>query len=137
LDLLQDYQIIILGDREFGWVKLAQWLCDSHVKFVLRVKQERYIQSEKSEYQRLSELGLIPGTAFYRSGVKVTKQKDFGFFDVAGYWKRKYRNNGTSEGWYLLTNVGSLKLATASFKCRSGIEAMFKDCKTGGYNERK
>jgi hypothetical protein len=27
-----------------------------------------------------------------------------------------------------------LKLAIASFKCRSGIEAMFKDCKTGGYN---
>lgn len=134
LDLLQDYQIIILGDREFGSVKLAQWLCDVSVKFVLRVKQERYIQSEKSEYQRLSELGLMPGAGFYRSGVKVTKQKGFGFFDVAGYWKRKYKNNGTSEGWYLLTNVGNLKLAIASFKCRSGIEAMFKDCKTGGYN---
>lgn len=50
LDLLQDYQIIILGDREFGSVKLAQWLCDVSVKFVLRVKQERYIQGEKSEY---------------------------------------------------------------------------------------
>jgi hypothetical protein len=46
-------------------------------------------------------------------------------------------DNGTPEGWYLLTNVGSLKLALASFKCRSGIEAMFKDCKTGGYNARK
>ena len=76
----------------------------------------------------------MPGTGFYLSGVKVTKQKGFGFFDVAGYWKRKYRTNGSSEGWYLLTNVGSLKLAIASFKCRSGIEAMFKDCKTGGYN---
>jgi len=79
----------------------------------------------------------MPGTGLYRSGVKVTKQKGFGFFEVAGCWKRKYRYNGTSEGWYLLTNVGSLKLATATFKCRSGREAMFKDCKTGGYNERK
>jgi hypothetical protein len=120
--------------REFGSVKLAQWLCDVSVKFVLRVKQERYIQFEKEEYQHLSELGLIPGTAFYLSGVKVTKQKGFGNFDIAGYWKRKYRTNGSSEGWYLLTNVGSLKLDLASFKCRSGIEAMFKDCKTGGYN---
>jgi len=88
----------------------------------IRVKQERYIQAKKSEYQRLSELGLMPGTGFYRSGVKVTKQKGFGFFDVAGYWKRKYRNNGASSGWYLLTNVGSLKLAIASFKCRAGIQ---------------
>jgi hypothetical protein len=68
----------------------------------------------------------MPGTGFYRSGVKVTKQKGFGNFDVAGYCLRKYRSNGSSEGWYLLTNVGSLKLAVASFKCRSGIEAMFK-----------
>ena len=134
LSLLKDYQIILLGDREFGSVKLAQWLCDSRVKFVLRVKQERYIQFEKSEYQHLSDLGLMPGTSFYLRGVKVTKQKGFGKFDVAGYWRRKYKINSASEGWYLLTNVGSLKLALASFKCRSGIEAMFKDCKTGGYN---
>jgi hypothetical protein len=53
---------------------------------------------------------------------------------VAAYWIIKYRTNSAHEGWYLLTNVGSLKLASASFKCRSGIEAMFKDCKTGGYN---
>ena len=39
--------------------------------------------------------------------------------------------------WYLLTNVGSLKQSIDTFKCRSGIEAMFKDCKTGGYNERE
>jgi len=38
--------------------------------------------------------------------------------------------------WYLLTNVGSLKQSIDTFKYRSGIEAMFKDCKTGGYNER-
>ena len=120
--------------REFGSVKLAQWLCDVSVKFVSRVKQERYIQFEKSEYQHLSDLGLMPGTSFYLRGVKVTKQKGFGKFDVAGYWRRKYKINSASEGWYLLTNVGSLKWAVASFKCRSGIEAMFKDCKTGGYN---
>jgi len=29
---------------------------------------------------------------------------------------------------------GSSKEAGASFNCLSGIEAMFKDCKTGGYN---
>ena len=38
---------------------------------------------------------------------------------------------------YLLTNIGTLKKAVSAFKCRSGIEAMFKDCKTGGYNLEK
>jgi hypothetical protein len=41
------------------------------------------------------------------------------------------------ELWYLLTNIGTLKQAVTAFKCRSGIEAMFKDGKTGGYNFEK
>jgi hypothetical protein len=137
LELLQDYEIIIIGDREFGSVKLAKWLCEKDTKFVFRIKQERYIQQEESDYTHLYDLGLLPGTIFYLTGVKVTKQKGFGTFDVAAYWRRKDRSNGEDEGWYLLTNLGNLKRAIANFKCRSGIEAMFKDCKTGGYNLEK
>ncbi len=137
LELLKDYEIILLGDREFGSVKLAQWLCQKQVKFVLRIKQERYIQSDGEDYTRLSELGLLPGTRFYLRGVKITKQKGFGSFDVAAYWKRKYQGKAETEGWYLLTNLGDLQQSIAAFKCRSGIEAMFKDCKTGGYNLEK
>ena len=37
-----------------------------------------------------------------------------------------------SNGWYLLTNLSSLKMALQAFKQQSSIEAMFKDCKTGG-----
>ena len=122
---------------EFGSVKLASWLCEKNVRFVLRVKQGRYIKEEGEEFKRLSECGLVPGTSFYLRGVKVTKQKGFGNFDIAGYWQRKYRNCGEDEGWYLLTNIGTLKQAITAFKCRSGIEAMFKDCKTGGYNLEK
>ncbi|WP_332960558.1 hypothetical protein [Microcoleus sp. AR_TQ3_B6] len=101
------------------------------------MKQERYIQSEEADYVHLSEVGLLPGSSFYLTGVNVTKQKGFGSFDVAGYWRRKYRGKVDDQGWYLLTNLGGLKPAIAAFKCRSGIEAMFKDCKTGGYNLEK
>ena len=31
-------------------------------------------------------------------------------------------------------NLGSLEETLAAYKARSGIEAMFKDCKSGGYN---
>ena len=118
-------------------MKLAQWLCQQQVKFVLRIKQERYIQSDEEDYTRLSELGLLPGTNFYLRGVKVTKQKGFGSFNVAAYWKRKYRGKAETQGWYLLTNLEDLQQSIKAFKCRSGIEAMFKDCKTGGYNLEK
>jgi len=134
LKLLSDYEVIVLGDREFGSVKLASWLCNKQVKFILRVKQGRYIQSEKSDYILLSDLGLLPGTSFYLLDVKFTKQKGFGTFDIAAYWIRKYRGKQEDEGWYLLTNVGIFKKSIDIFKCRSGIETMFKDCKSGGYN---
>jgi hypothetical protein len=138
LGLLKSYKIVLLGDREFGSVKLASWLCEKNIKFVLRIiKQGRYLQEQGKEFKRLSECGLVPGTSFYLPGVKVTKQKGFGLFDVAGYWQRKYRDSGEDEGWYLLTNIGTLKQAVTAFKCPSGIEAMFKDCKTGGYNLEK
>jgi hypothetical protein len=55
----------------------------------------------------------------------------------SNYWQRRYRGHGEDEGWYLLTNLGTLKEAVATFKFRNGIEAMFKNCKTGGYNLEK
>lgn len=134
LELLSDYEIIIVGYREFGSVKLASWLGQKEVKFILRIKQGQYIQEENSDYTRLSDQGLLPGTSLYLSDVKLTKQKGFGTFDVAGYWLRKDRGKQEKEGWYLLTNLGSLKQSLETFKSRSGIEGMFKDCKTGGYN---
>ena len=38
------------------------------------------------------------------------------------------------EPWYLLTNIPDLTSALDIYSQRYGIEAMFKDCKTGGYN---
>ena len=58
-------------------------------------------------------------------------------FNVAGYWRRKYRGKVEDEGGYLLTNLTRSQEAIAAFKCRRGIEAMFKDCPTGGYNLEK
>ena len=137
LNQLKDYELLVLGDREFGSVKLASWLSEQKVKFVLRVKQERYIQQESADYAHLSDLGLLPGTRFFFRNVKFTKQKGFGLFNVAGYWRRKYQGHVEDEGWYLLTNLGTCEAAVSTFKRRMGIEAMFKDCKTGGYNLEK
>ena len=64
----------------------------------------------------------------------MTKEKGFGPIDVAIYRKRRYRGRGAKESWYLLTNLGSFQEAIKCYKARMGIEAMFKDCKTGGYN---
>lgn len=137
LALFEGYEIVLLGDREFGSVKLGSWLCEKKVKFVLRIKQSRYFQEEYKDYLRLSDLGLIPGSRFFLRSIQVTKQKGFGNFNVAAYWRRKYRGKVEDEGWYLLTNLTTFQQAVTAFQARSGIEAMFKDGKTGGYNLEK
>jgi hypothetical protein len=68
------------------------------------------------------------------TGIKLTKAHGFGKAYLAAYWKRAYRSKVEKEAWYLLTNLPSLEEALKAYKQRSGIEAMFKDCKTGGYN---
>jgi hypothetical protein len=135
--LLKGYQIIVLGDREFGHVRLADWLSHKGVGYVLRTKEDKYYQQPGQDYRLLSTLGLAPGHAFYLKGINLTKQKGFGGFNLGGYWSKKSAKNGASEGWYLLTNLDSLEKAVKAYQARYGIEAMFKDCKSGGYNLEK
>jgi hypothetical protein len=70
----------------------------------------------------------------FLTGVKFTKKKGFGSFSLAAYWKRKYRGQCPDQGWYILTNLKNLSAVLKVYKAPSGIEAMFRDCKSGGYN---
>jgi len=54
-------------------------------------------------------------------------------FDVACKCPRKYRGVSVKEGWFILTNLGSLKSALAAYQKRMGIKKMFRDYKSGGY----
>jgi hypothetical protein len=132
--LLKSYDIVVIGDREFRSVELAYWLKQKKVYFALRLKQGSYIKLRDENYQKLKELGLVPGMKLFLTGVKFTKKKGFGQFSLAACWKRKYRGKSPNEGWYILTNLNSLDATLKVYQARSGIEAMFKDCKSGGYN---
>jgi len=132
--LLSRYQIVIIGDREFRRVELAHWLKTKKVFFALRIKQDTYIRQSEGNYQQLNQLGLTPGMKFFHSGVNYTKQKGFGRFNLAAYWKRKYRGSCEKHGWFILTNLSGIDEVIQVYQSRSGIESLFKDCKTGGYN---
>lgn len=51
LKLLKNYEIVVLGDREFHSVELAKWLKKNKVYFVLRQKKDTNIQEKGQEYQ--------------------------------------------------------------------------------------
>jgi hypothetical protein len=135
LPLVKDYKTVVLGDREFCSVDLAAWLKNqAQTDFCLRLKQDEYIEREAGVWEQLRTLGLAPGTSLYLKGVKVTKTKGFAPANLACKWRRKYRGWTACEGWFILTTLDSLESALSAYQKRFGIEEMFRDFKSGGYN---
>ena len=134
LPLFSEYKVIVLGDREFCSVDLGNWLREKGVSFCLRLKKNHCIETEHLVWQRLDELGIVPGTSLYFQGKRVRKTQPATGFDVACKWKRDYGAWKVDEAWFILTDLGSLPAAINAYKQRMGIEEMFRDCKTGGYD---
>jgi hypothetical protein len=62
------------------------------------------------------------GQSRFYEGIFCNKGDGIGPFNLAVYWKRKYRQKGPKEPWYILTNLPTLKQALAVYRCRWGIE---------------
>jgi hypothetical protein len=113
LSLFKEYKIILLGDREFCSIKLANWLREQGLIFCLRLKKNEFIEVENGIIEELNNLGLEPGVSFFIEGVKVTKSQRIGGFNIAAKWKRKIGGMASKEGWFILTNLDNLELAIA------------------------
>jgi hypothetical protein len=132
--LLKKYKLIIIGDREFHSIELAQWLYKQNQSFVFRQKKDTTFREKRQKFHPWSSIEIYPGIRQFYPNVKFTQKKGFGRFNLAVYWKRNYKSKQNKEAWYLLTNLPDLNTALKIYAQRFGIEAMFKDCKTGGYN---
>lgn len=133
-DILKEYKIVILGDREFCSVSLGKYLGESNVYFCLRQKKSTNVSSESIIEKEMRELELSRGTKLFLNGVNVTKSKGFGKFNLACKWKKTYRGVKTKEPWFILTNLDNLDMAIKAYKKRFDIEEMFRDFKSGGYS---
>jgi hypothetical protein len=134
LPLFNNYKIVVLGDREFCSIKLANWLTKRKIYFCLRLKKDAFIEIEPEIWLQLKDSGLAPGLSFFYQGIKYTKSQGFVSFNLAGKWKRKLFGVAPEEGWFLLTNLDDLDSAIKAYKQRFDIEEMFRDFKSGGYN---
>lgn len=132
--LLKKYKLVIIGDREFHSVELGSWLHTERLQFVLRQKQSTTFREKKQKFQALNNIPVYPGIQQFYTNIDFTQKPGFGRFNLAVYWKRKYRGKQEKQAWYLLTNLPDFKTVIKIYSQRFGIEAMFRNCKTGGYN---
>lgn len=134
LKLLKPMSILVIGDREFHSAKLAKWLQDNGIDFILRQKKSSYIQVLGGKYKSLKQEEFEVGEKLFYHQIRCNKAEDIGEFNLAVYWKRGYGGKKPKDAWYLLTSLPDMETTLAIYRLRWGIEMMFKDCKTGGYN---
>ena len=127
------YKVVVLGDREFCSVKLANWLLEEQVQFCLRLKKNEYIQFQDENWQELDSLGLKPGISRFFPNCQVTKTQKVSGFKVACKWQRSLKRESPKEAWFILTNLPALPTAINAYRKRFDIEEMFRDFKSGGY----
>ena len=133
IPLFKDFKIVVLGDREFCSVSLANWLREQKVQFCLRLKKNEFIQAEDGIWRSLDSLGLKPGISLFLSNVSVTKTQKIQGFNVAAKYQRSLKGASPEEEPFILTNLTDLTSAINAYKKRFGIEEMFRDFKSGGY----
>jgi hypothetical protein len=134
LEVLSEYKIVVLGDREFCSVKLGKWLSKQAAYFCLRQKKSTNVKTKDGVYQEMRALGLIPGTKLFLNDVNITKEKGYGELNLACKWKKTYRGFKTKEPWFILTNFENVDTAIIAYQKRFDIEEMFRDFKSGGYS---
>ena len=140
LKLFSHYEVVILGDREFHGIELSYWLKQKNKKakkpiyFAFREKNNIYMKRNRKNEERLKDLKLTPGVKVLHNNVKLTRQKGFGKFNLLTYKKRDYRHHKVKESWFIITNLSDPNEVVKLYKKRAGIEAMFRDYKSGGYN---
>jgi Transposase DDE domain len=134
LRLLKEYDLVVIGDREYRSTALAHWLTKKKISFVLRLNKNTKIQPKYQQYKSLDSIDIKPGNRIFLPKTLVTEENKQDRFNVVVYWRRKYNNKQLPSPWYLLTNLENKAEVIKIFANRGGIEAMFRDCKSGGYN---
>ena len=89
--LLKSYKLVIIGDREFHSIELANWLYKEDISFVFRQKHNTTFREKRQKFQPLSTIPIHPGIRRFYTNINLTQKSGFGRFNLAVYWKRKYR----------------------------------------------
>ncbi|NET46896.1 IS4 family transposase [Okeania sp. SIO2B3] len=136
LRLLKKYQLILVGDREFHSIHLSYWLKNyrqKHLYFAFRQRKTTQIK-RGSKYYQLQQLKVNVGSKELLLNQKITKIKQVSLRNLLIYKKRQIKQKNILETWYIISNLSSSDKIHKVYSQRMGIEAMFKDCQSGGYN---
>ncbi len=121
--------VFLVGDTEFGPVKVLKQLDKWVWYYVLRQKSNTLVWSEpENEWKPFGSYVLRAGKSFWL-GKMVFSQTHQYSVNLLAHWK-----HGEKEPWCLATNLPDLQTALCYYKRRMWIEEMFGDLKKHGFD---
>jgi len=122
-------RVILVGDTEFGSVKVLRKLDDWHWFYVLRQKTDTCVRPKgQSDWKSFGSFIQKAGQSCWLEKVCFTRSKKY-TVNLLVYWKI-----GEKEPWCLATNLPDKRSALAFYKRRVWIEEMFGDMKKHGFD---
>jgi len=121
--------VFIVGDTEFGPVKVLKQLQKWHWFYVLRQKSDTGVWSVlDQQWQPFGSLIRKTGQSIWL-GQREFSQSHIYTVNLLAHWKQ-----GEKEPWLLATNLPDLQTALLFYKRRMWIEEMFGDLKDHGFD---
>jgi hypothetical protein len=121
--------VFLVGDTEFGPVKVLKQLEKWYWYYVLRQKSDTLVWSQvENEWKPFGDYILKAGKSIWL-GKMVLSQAHLYPVNLLVHW-----TDGEKEPWCLATNLPDLQTALHSYKRRMWIEEMFGDLKKHGFN---
>jgi hypothetical protein len=121
--------VLVVGDSEFGSVKVLRKLQTWDWKYVLRQKGKNLVQlSQQEGWQPFSQVIQRAGQKLWLGPGKLTARHAY-MANLLAIWQP-----GEKEPWLLATNLPSLAAALRAYRRRAWIEEMFGDMKGNGFD---
>jgi hypothetical protein len=96
---------------------------------LLKTEKESLYRNRTFSWQRLDELGIVPGTSLYFQGKRVRKTRPVTGFGLACKWRRNSGKYQVKEAWFILTDLRSLPAAINAYKQRMALKKCFETVK--------
>lgn len=121
--------VFLVGDTEFGPVKVLKQLDKWYWYYVLRQKSDTMVWSETENVWKPFGRHILKAGQSVWLGQKTFSQAHMYPVNLLAYWKC-----GEKEPWCLATNLPDLQTALRFYKRRMWIEEMFGDLKKHGFD---
>lgn len=129
--------ILLHGDCEFGQAALLRWVSAQKWDFILAQSRTTHFQATRQHaFQPLQTLPVTRHRSCFVANAWLGLREAFGRVNLYAFYQPHHecpsRRSRTVQ--YLATNLPQSRLIKVLGKRRWGIEALFRDWKTGGWN---